>query len=198
MKQITFLLLLFLLIDCTPKTSPQQNSSSEQMASSSDQLTYWQYISSNDQTFWKLPYGPADSFYVYTLDISSIRALLSKAKLISESETLIDNVVLIPAPDRNLMPFKFFKSSVLSPEMEKKFPNIRSYIIQDMKDNAIQGRVDLNDKGFRALIFWHQNTWIIDPANPEDSVQHVAYFREHLPTKKNQTPFEVSDTINHK
>lgn len=184
-----------LCIGCASKTKPEFESIELSPVTTSDQKTYWNFIGSNVMQTWNQPYGPATVFNTYSLDLFRVRAELSKAKHLSDSKTSIDNFILIPDHTGELVQFKFYKSSVLSPEMEKKFPQIRSYIIQHHSNTSVQGRLDLNDKGLRALIFWKDKTLIIDPSSPNDSLQYVVYFREDLNIDRNNIPFEISDTL---
>jgi hypothetical protein len=84
-------------------------------------------------------------------------------------------VLTLPRPDGTLATFRFVESPVMAPELQAQFPNIRTFLGQGVDDRTALLRCDMTPAGFHAMVLSAGETWYIDPAQPGDRSQYIAY-----------------------
>lgn len=112
----------------------------------------------------------------------AMEAVLRKApreftKTMEEANIQIE----LPLPDGGFARFHVLESPILPPNLAKKYPSIRTYVLQGIDDPTATGRVDLSSRGFRALVLTEQGSgsFAIDPYwqnNPQGIVSY--YFKD--------------------
>lgn len=80
----------------------------------------------------------------------------------------------VPLPDGELMDFVLTYDSILSPEMEAKHPELRTYVGHAVGDTSIQGRFDYTPKGFHGM-FRHNGQYVYVEPKPNGSGHYVSY-----------------------
>ncbi|HNP20254.1 MAG TPA: hypothetical protein PKL31_17570 [Fulvivirga sp.] len=70
--------------------------------------------------------------------------------------------IAIPIPEGGYINIQIKKSSTMSPALEEKYPDIKSYVVIQ-SGNIISGRIDINPSGFYAMITTTENTFFINP-----------------------------------
>ena len=66
----------------------------------------------------------------------------------------------------------------MSPELQAKFPNMRSYTGQCVENASISIRFDVTHKGFHGMIMEPGQTWYIDPYSAETTSEYISYTKE--------------------
>ncbi|MFM1932474.1 MAG: hypothetical protein RL226_1777, partial [Bacteroidota bacterium] len=142
---------------------------------------------------------PAEYRSLY-LDYNEMRSILQSAP--SENDVDVRNssvVVEIPMPDGSMQSFKIVEASIMEPELQAKFPNIRSYLGQGIDDPAATLRFSFSHKGFNAMVLRPGGSIFIDPVSPTDSEYYISYTREafYATSAKSQTErsCEIPDQI---
>ena len=129
----------------------------------------------------------ADYSNVYTLDIQGLKDILqsapiSKTGLATPSSVMID----IPGLDGSLEKYSVYETSNMSPELAKKFPDIKSYRGISIKDSEKRISFSLSPKGVKVILFSNQKPVVIEPATKDASIYLVSpAVPEQLPNAKN-------------
>ena len=111
---------------------------------------------------------PSD-FQLFELDIEALDQLIAKASRPDDLEVL-DNtqpIVTIPMPDGTLLRFQLIESPVMSPALQAKFPEIKSFRGQCLDNRQYSMRMDVaprdGGKGFHAQVLGPKGAVIVDP-----------------------------------
>ena len=131
------------------------------------------------------PWVRPERFGSFALRTDAMRAALAQAPKEFSPEANNPAVIEIPLPDGTLGLFECVESSVMEPELQAQFPEIRTYLVWSAQDRSINGRIDLTPAGFHAMIFTTEGeTIFVDPVTRDDAVHHVSYFRSDLKSSK--------------
>jgi len=88
-------------------------------------------------------------------------------------------VLILPMPDGGFEQFEIQEASIMHPDLQAKYPNIRSYSGQGIDDPTAFIRFDLTPKGFHAMVRSGQHsTAYIDPYATNNTEDYVIYFRK--------------------
>lgn len=113
------------------------------------------------------------------------------------------SVIEIPMPDGTMRSFQFVEAPVMAPELQARYPFIRSFAGVQTDQQHITLRFDISQKGFHGIIFTPQETFYIDPFAPGVTDTYISYskadfyktceetFTELAPIPN--TEFEVTD-----
>lgn len=122
----------------------------------------------------------AEQFRTLSLDIESLKNVLTQAPLEDITTSFIGLPIMLPLPDGTMGIFEVAESSVMMPGLAVKFPEIKSY-----KGVGEQGtvRFDISPKGFHASFFTKKGEVYIDPYFEGASPYYTVYYtRDYLPT----------------
>ncbi len=138
------------------------------------------------QRYWSDESAPAgirkqievDRFRPVRLDIESVQSLLQNAPLESEVAPQFSNATIhLPMPDGTFKLFRFVESPTMAPELQARFPEIRTYLGQSVDDKKVSVRFDLTPRGFHAMIIGTGQTVYIDPINAEFPEFCMSYYK---------------------
>ncbi|WP_462164219.1 tandem-95 repeat protein [Pseudoalteromonas xiamenensis] len=85
--------------------------------------------------------------------------------------------VLLPMPDGQLARFKLTDSPVYASELQKKYPEFRTFEgVQE--DNPLnRGRFDITPQGFHGMFLYNGQRAFIDPVKQSNRAAHISYFK---------------------
>ena len=97
----------------------------------------------------------------YQLDVEGLKnALLN----VGNRDQIGNTVIYFPNSDGQLSRYKVFEASVMAPELEAEFPNIKSYAGQGIDNPTETVRFSMSPKGLHAMFLGTNNgTQFIDP-----------------------------------
>lgn len=141
----------------------------------------------NDPTpeYWIHP----DKFLAFSLDKAALEdelgaAPLERLALAAELQPE-PAIIYLPSPDGNYMPFEFMESSIMAPDLQAKFPEIRTYAGTSVEDSSVKVRFDYTPAGFHAQVLVPNARWYIDPHFQGDTTMYVSYYKtDYHPTKE--------------
>lgn len=94
-------------------------------------------------------------------------------------EELNEGRVSLPMPDGKLAIHQVEDSQTMSPELQAKFPNIRSFNGHDEQNSLCQSRIDQKDDSFKTVIFCNDATIYIQDLH--DLGLYFVYYKKDLP-----------------
>ncbi len=136
-----------------------------------DKHQVWQLVDTSNLTEKVVINNAPKKYDLLKLKTSKIKHLL---KALESKEKVKDNISYVEADKPAILidlPFPFGKfytyrienSSLFSPELAKKFPNIRSYSGHQKDNNAVRVRLDVNAMGLFSIITSPSETVYIKP-----------------------------------
>ncbi|MFT6064921.1 MAG: hypothetical protein ACJAQX_000780 [Polaribacter sp.] len=115
------------------------------------------------------------NYEIFILDKSVLKNKL-ESKSVGKSTS-----IKLPNATGSLSSFMIKETSNFDPELQEKFPNIRSYSAQGIDDPTAVAKISLGTDGFHAVIFsGKQETIYIDPYT-KDNITYMLYKRSSLP-----------------
>ena len=114
---------------------------------------------------------------IYKLDINTLKELLKNTSLRNKSKNLTNNRVIVPFPNKNgeIKNYIINEAHTLSPELQAKFPNIKSYI--GVSNDTLQTiiRFSLSNLGLHSMKLSNSgNSEFIDPYT-KDALTYKVY-----------------------
>ena len=99
------------------------------------------------------------------LNLSAFKSFLFTVKSGSPTQaTLSNSQILLPMPDGSWQHFKIVEHNILSPELAKKLPHVKTFAGVGLEDPMAIIRMDWTSKGFHAMIISPQlGTIFIEP-----------------------------------
>src|SRR5690606_23468151 len=84
----------------------------------------------------------------------------------------------LPAPDGTGWEFTIVQSPVMAPELQEKFPEIRTFTGQGTRDHAYATlKMDITPQGFHAQVLAYGKSFFIDPYAPGETEVYISYSR---------------------
>lgn len=143
----------------------------------SQQPLDWKDISNSNMG---KPLIKAKSYRTVSVDFDVLKTVLLGAP--SNKNTTVrasDFIFQIPNPDGELWSFRIVEASIMAPELQMLYPEIRTFKGQGI--GAYSGatiRIDFTLKGFHAQVIIPGQTYYIDPFNTDDLDTYIVYTRD--------------------
>ena len=118
-------------------------------------------------------------YNLFKLNTTALKAALSQAPV---RHSGVSNVIIkLPTNNGELQNFRVFEASVMSPELQARNTNIRSYAAQGIDDPTAVARFSVSDLGVNVMITSGKYATIyIDPYT-QDKTYYIAYNLNQLP-----------------
>ena len=114
-----------------------------------------------------------------TLDEAALRAVLATAPFEGQASAPLE--LALPRPDGSVARFAVRETSVMAPELARKFPAIKTYAGAGLDDRSASLRLDLTPQGFHAQVLaGNGNTYYIDPVTRTDTRHYLGFFRQDM------------------
>lgn len=121
------------------------------------------------------------AYRVYELDMAALNATLQAAPVRGNALGRNDVIVNFPNAEGGLERYRVMEASVLHPELEAKYPGIKSYAGQGIDDPTATIRFSVSKQmGFHGMVLSsQQKTYYIDPLSTDKKI-YTVYKRESL------------------
>ncbi len=163
MRYLPLVAVLLLVVSGTAQTdSPMRGRSPDGL---------WNHISHTPHA--EVARGPR-AYHTYSTDEENLRATLAAAPM--ERTGKKGRIMSIPMPDGSYTRVRVEESPILSPELQGRHQDIRTYIAQGMDDPGFSGRLDHTPAGFHAMLISPKGTVFVNPADT-GSGEYVSYWR---------------------
>lgn len=113
-----------------------------------------------------------------TLDEVALRAALATTPTEGQAGTPLE--LALPRPDGSIARFAVCETSVMAPELARKFPSIKTYAGVGLDDRLASLRLDLTPQGFHAQVLDAGTTYYIDPVSRTDTRHYLGFFRQDM------------------
>ncbi|MBE0573269.1 MAG: hypothetical protein IH618_17135, partial [Ignavibacteriaceae bacterium] len=118
-----------------------------------------------------------DLYRTIKLNVDLVRALLKSAPIEFTQEVIEGrSEIILPMPDGTFQKFRFWESPTMEPELQAKFPEIRTYTGQGIDDPYATLKFDLTPHGFHAQVLSPNGRVFIDPHNMGDINHYISYY----------------------
>jgi hypothetical protein len=92
-------------------------------------------------------------------------------------------VLEIPMPNGEIAKFNVWKTEIQSPELEAKFPTIKTFAGQGITDPYSTVWITYGPRGFNAQVLTVNGTYYIDPYAVGDVNNYISYYKKDLSPK---------------
>lgn len=144
------------------------------------------------------PWVRPDRFTAMVLNHTQMAAALQAAP--DEKMPGVWNEALffwLPDPNGNIQCFQILESSIMEPELQAQFPEIRTYVGQGVTDPNASVRIDFTDPsaqwngagGFHAQVLSVNGNWYIDPYSRGNFNYYTSHYKKDL---RNTHPFSCA------
>ena len=82
--------------------------------------------------------------------------------------------IMLPDTNGELRSFQIWDSPIMESELEAKYPNIRTFVVQDMEDPSQHGRLSITSAGVKAYIRSNVDSYVINPVD-EDAKTYAVF-----------------------
>ncbi len=126
----------------------------------------------------------------YQLDLQALKNTLLN---VGDRTNVGNTIIAFPNSDGKLNRYKVFEASVMAPELQAQFPNMRSYAGQGIDNPSEVIRFSITQKGLNAMVLGtSRGTQFIDPFSTEGHI-YTVYAKENLETRNFDFECEVID-----
>lgn len=131
-----------------------------------------------------------EKYRTLALDLEALKSSLSDTPMeFTFAAAQNPKQVILPMPGGEDVVFQVVESSVMSPILAAKYPEIKSYAGYGIENKLLQVRFEIASKGFRAMIGSPEGVIFIDPYLEENNNNYLSYY------KKDRLPNVVEKAI---
>ncbi len=131
----------------------------------------------------------------YQLDINAFKSLLQNVPLRGDNNELSKVIVEFPTVDNEFESFRVMEASVMHPELQAEFPNMRSYVGQSVDTPANLIRFSITPQGLHTMMLSPgQGTQYIDPYTRNGNF-YMVYAKRNLPSLEDAWVCEFVDSV---
>ena len=124
---------------------------------------------------------PTTAYLLKSLDLKSFKAMLPTVRKATGDYSVDNSVVIgIPMPDGKMGTFRIQRSNIMDPELEAKYPDIRTFSGQGISDPTATIVLDYNLMGIHAMVLTSHGDYFIDPAFKDNTVDYLVYSKSNL------------------
>lgn len=116
-------------------------------------------------------------YLTFRLNVSSLKSTLALAP--NETTTPIHKSaceILLPAPNGQLQKYKVVEAPIMHPDLAAQFPDIKTYSIKGVDDIYANGKIDVTEFGFHAMVLSVNGDFFIDPYCLQNTEDYITYY----------------------
>lgn len=104
---------------------------------------------------------------------------LAGVGLMEVQTALREEKIDLMLPDGSLHAFRSTRHSNFAPGLEKRYPMIETYLLEDLSNPRIRGRLDLSPQGMHVVLQHPDGEVYIDPYQDNDPRYYLVYHTRH-------------------
>ncbi len=153
------------------------------------QTSIWSDIPEGNITLTGSRYIIPDFYRVLKMNLDVIKPLLKSAPMeFTATAKMGKSIIYLPLPDETFQRFTFWESPTMEPDLQAKYPEIRTYSGQGIDDPYASLKFDLTPEGFHAQILSVNGRVFIDPYDMGDINNYICYYAKDY--QKENAEFE--------
>jgi subtilisin-like proprotein convertase family protein len=143
---------------------------------------------------------PLAEYATLTAEVSDLRQALVYAPLeVNTSLTRSATQIQLPLPDGTMRTFRVVESPVMPEALQARWPQLRTYRVQDVSAPQYKGRLTVTPQGITATYTSYDGEVFVEPYASNQSFVHVVYFNHDLVLTPEELPqlacgYEPSET----
>ena len=122
------------------------------------------------------------------------RLLASAPPEFSERSRQSPLVLTLPLPDGTLARFKVVESTIMTPDLAARLPQIKTYQGQGLDDPAMTARFDWSPQGLHGIILSGSESFFIEPQTAGDTSHYLTYDARSVEQEKGRVACTVNET----
>ena len=135
---------------------------------------------------------PAE-YSLYKLNTPSLRSALAQAPARNTGNSNV--IIKLPSNNGELQSFRVYEASVMSPELQNRYRNIRSYTAKGIDDPTAVARFSVSDLGLHGMISsGNHSTVYIDPFTQNKDF-YISYNLNQLPSNPESFECLVEEAV---
>ncbi|MCB0637880.1 MAG: proprotein convertase P-domain-containing protein [Lewinella sp.] len=131
---------------------------------------------------------PASHYRTVEIDVAALHDYLSGAPGATSRPSQSALTVRLPLPDGSQRNFRVIESGVMPPELQARWPQIRSYKLVDTDQPRYQGRMTVSPQGVFALFRSSAGEVFVDPYATAQNRYHAVYFNRDVVVESDDLP----------
>lgn len=147
----------------------------------------------NTSTYSSNPYLESNLF---SGDIDLLKQVLSQAPRLQQKQLGFSGALLsVPLSDGSFIDAQAYQYSMMAPELEQNFPDIKTYKVFHPETRKLLGHIDLTPRGFHGMIQSEEGVIYIDPARSTSSSKKNKSTHQYRSFKLKTRGIHQSDDI---
>lgn len=156
---------------------------------------FWQQQSINANTFLKESHQSLKTFQAYNLDAEALRQSLEGVVQRNQFSVSSNTILSFPNSEGKLERFLIKEASIMHPDLQARFPEIRSYAGQGLDDASSTIRFSLSPEGFSGMILApNGKSTFIEPIS-QNSNSYIVFNRSERIDRNNDFECSVTEQI---
>ncbi len=105
--------------------------------------------------------NPETNVRDYRVDVSALHAILQRVTVVNGPGS--ERTISLPMPDGSLAEFEIYESPVMSTELARRYPEIKTYKVYGVDDPQASGRLNMTPQGIHGMLHTSLGRMFIDP-----------------------------------
>ncbi|APY08542.1 hypothetical protein BWZ20_09615 [Winogradskyella sp. J14-2] len=161
----------------------------------SQNKVFWKKQNSNPREILKQSHQTLKEFEVFSLDTQALRHALDGVLQRNQFSVNSNTILSFPNSQGKLERFLIKEASVMHPDLQARFPEIRSYVGQGVDDASSILRFSISPEGCDAMILSAKGNTFIESLE-KNSNTYIVYNRKNRINYNDDFECEVSEQMN--
>ena len=161
----------------------------------SQNKAFWQKQTANPSKVLKESHQTLKEFQTFSLNTQALRQALNGVAQRNQFSVTSNTILSFPNSEGKMERFRIKEASVMHPDLQERFPEIRSYVGQGVDDASSILRFSISPEGFNGMILSSKGNTFIEPLE-KNSDTYIAFNRENRINYNDDFECEVSERIN--
>ena len=164
----------------------------------SQNKSFWQKQTLGSNTVSKASHQSLKEFQTFSLNVNALRQNLNGVAQRNQFSIASNTILSFPNSEGKLERFSIKEASVMHPDLQARFPEIRSYIGQGIDDASSRLRFSISPEGFSGMILSSngKNTFIEQMSRGSNT--YVVFNRRNRIDMNDDFICEVTEQINNR
>ncbi|WP_426431790.1 reprolysin-like metallopeptidase [Winogradskyella sp. HB-48] len=155
----------------------------------------WQKERTNASTIQKESHKTLKEYYTFSLNSNALKQSLTGVVQRNQFSVTSNTILSFPNSEGKMERFSIKEASVMHPDLQERFPEIRSYVGQGVEDASSILRFSISPEGFNGMIISPNGNTFIEPIS-KGIDNYIVYSRENRINYIDDFECEVSEQLN--